>query len=59
VNQSLSVDVFDPETDLVKDRLGLDGPDCRVEAAVHFQPMPETLLLAELHHDVEVRPRPI
>ena len=59
MDQPLSVNVFNAEADFVKDGLGLDGSHGRVEAAVHLEPVPQALLLAELHHDVEVRPRPV
>ena len=59
MDQPLSVNVFNAEADFVKDGLGLDGSHGRVEAAVHLEPVPQALLLAELHHDVEVRPRSV
>ena len=59
MNKPLGMDVLNSKTDLVKDGLGFDGPDTRVETAVHLEPVPQALLLAELHHDVEVRPRPV
>ena len=59
MDQPLSMNVFNAQADFVKDGLGLDGSHGRVEAAVHLEPVPQALLLAELHHDVEVRPRPV
>ena len=53
------MNVFHAETDFMKDGLGLDGPQGRVEGAVRLQPVPQTLLLTELHHDVQVRPRAV
>jgi hypothetical protein len=49
--------VLDAEADFVKDCLGLDGSDGLIDGPVCLQPMPETFFLAELHHDVQVRPR--
>ena len=58
MNKPLGMDVLNSKTDLVKDGLGFDGPDTRVETAVHLEPVSKALLLAKLHHDVKVRPRP-
>ena len=58
MDQPLSMNVLNAEADFVKDGLGLDGSHGRVEAAVHLEPVSKALLLAKLHHDVKVRPRP-
>jgi hypothetical protein len=59
MDEALSVNIFDSEADFVKDGLGLDGPLGSVEPAVHLEPVTQALFLAELHHDVQVRPRPV
>ena len=57
MNESLRVNVLNPETDFVKDCFGLDGPEGLLDGPVDLEPMPEAFLLAELHHDVQVRTR--
>ena len=55
MDESLRVNIFDPETDLVENSFGFHCSDVGIYGPVYFEPVTETLLLTQLHDDVQVR----